>query len=578
MTAAASVLPGAPHHEKGADIQRPIRHAAHGEIQSFDNLPPQGFPGGTDIAGPEHRTVTLAARVAGTGQIQHPFLFCGLSLVLVHAAGVVESKGIGPGRVYVLLMLIAHQHKTLPGLPLHLAAPIRAAERLRGITPPGINSLGKEPLVGLLPVQSPGLRRERVVSRQVMEHKAFFHKLLIILCPGIHIGPYGNHGMNMHVMDTVHRAFQVRIPFPIYDLFSPVTRLPGVPVLNNTIQWNVHITVTAHRLLQFVPGSVCFLRLDIAESPPRRQYGPAGQQSVAPDDFIQTVSGDKVIIQLIHGIHIYIGAVLIVVKRHQTAAVQKYTVPSRGYKKGNGYPHVMLIQILAVTAIIIDSFLALAQPMNGLVPGPVKRQFGPIGPPVHHRLQITDKVPLPVHGFDPVDNRSFVSRSVVDHIHRREGFARFLQIHPAGARLAEPACSVRPVDFHLYFSGSQRNCFFRFFYTADRRILRLSFQQHRRFPHCLVFRIYTAENCVAHRLHGHLSPCHLPNFHDLPPVCRTGLSPGLHVLSFYPQHPRGVGSQSLPVIEPSYHVRPRDDNIRFPPDFVLILLSGPLIP
>ena len=147
-------------------------------------------------------------------------------------------------------MLASNHQKALPGLSFYCAAPVRAGKRFCGITPPGIKALVKQSFFCLLPVHFPGLFIKCIISCVIIKQITCIEKFLVIFTAGIHIWPYGNHGVCMHFMDPVYTFLVIPITRLIQNFLAPVSRIPGVPVLDHTVQRNIKFSVMTDDFLQ----------------------------------------------------------------------------------------------------------------------------------------------------------------------------------------------------------------------------------------------------------------------------------------------------------------------------------------
>ena len=404
--AAAACLPVLLYDEEAADVQRPPGHAAQCHIQPFGDLDPQCLPGGGSVTGPGHHTVFLDTGIGGAGQVQHaPVRIC-LPLVFKHALGVEFCEEVRLLWAKIFLMFFAHQPESFPGFPHCLTAPVRSRERFRGIAPPAVKPVMIQPLIGLLPVKVPGRTVKCVVGRQIIQKMAGIRHLLIVDRIVIHIRPDGDHGVDMHPMQFLPHLFQIREALTVdRELLSPAVTHPGLPVLHHTVQTDTAAAVFAGDLHQFLLRLIPFPGLHISESPFGKERRFSGQVPVSADQFIRVICADHVVIQLIHRFQKQVGAPLVIVECHHTAAVRKNGISPVGEQPGHGDPHVVLVQILGFSPVIENAFLTLSQSVNLLPFLPFKPQFRPAGCPDIDGAEIFHNRTVSVHSPHPVTDR-----------------------------------------------------------------------------------------------------------------------------------------------------------------------------
>ncbi len=416
IAAAAPVLPFAAHREKSPDVQRPIGISGQAHVQALCDLLFQGVPGRVGVAGPEHRAVFLSRRVPGAGQVQHTDVLRLLPLIFIDPLRVHQRKQVGLLGRQIFFMLISYQHVALPGLPLHGAAPVRAAERLRGIAPPGVKASVEQFLFRLLPVHFPGLLGKCVVSGIVVEQMSRLKKFRMILPSCIHVGPHRYHGMGVHAADLLHALLQISIPRLVHQLFAPVARIPGVPVLHHAVQRHAQLPVSPHHIGKFLCRIILLLGLDVAERPFRQHGRAPGEIADRADDLVGRLLCDKIIIHLGNGIEKQVGIVRAVVESHQAAAVEQHPVALVRQEHGHGNPHVVLVQVLVMSPVIVDPFLCLPQAIDPFLRLPPKMQPPLVSLVVRHLFQVLDKIALSVYSLYPVDDRRLVSSRITHNV------------------------------------------------------------------------------------------------------------------------------------------------------------------
>ena len=140
---------------------------------------------------------------------------------------------------------------SFPWFSLYAAIPVRSGKRFGGVTPPGFKAFIKESFFCLFPVHFTGLFIKCIIGSIIVEKISCIKKFLMVFASGIHVRPYRNHTVCMHFVDLFHAFFIVTITFFIKNLFSPVSRFPGIPVLNNAVDWNTNLSVVTDDLCQF---------------------------------------------------------------------------------------------------------------------------------------------------------------------------------------------------------------------------------------------------------------------------------------------------------------------------------------
>ena len=69
-----------------------------------------------------------------------------------------------------------------------------------------------------------------------------------------------------------------------------------------------------------------------------------------------------------------VGIVRAVVESHQAAAVEQHPVALVRQEHGHGDPHVVLVQVLVMSPVIVDPFLCLPQAVDPFLRLPPKMQ------------------------------------------------------------------------------------------------------------------------------------------------------------------------------------------------------------
>ena len=249
VASASTVLPLICNCEKGSDIQGPIGITAQSHIQTFYDLDLQILPVRAGISRPQHSCILLTRCITGTCQIQYTHILPSLSLVLINSLCMLQGKSVGHSRIQVFLVLASNQLETLPGLSFHRTAPVRTGKRLCRVTPPGIKALVKQPLLRLFPVHFSCFFIKSIIGCIIIQKISGIKKFLMIFSSGIHIRPYRDHAVGMHLMNPLHALLVIPITGLIQNLLPPVARIPGIPVLNHTIQRNPDFSVTAYNFL-----------------------------------------------------------------------------------------------------------------------------------------------------------------------------------------------------------------------------------------------------------------------------------------------------------------------------------------
>ena len=123
------------------------------------------------------------------------------------------------------------------------------------------------------------------------------------------------------------------------------------------------------------------------------------------DNSIHGIAAHEIIINLIHCIQKQVRLPSLIIESHQRTAVKQHSISLCGNKQRHWDPHIVLVKILIVSAIIVDSFLCLAKSVNLFLLFPVKENSCTITVAHLLRLQILNKVTLTVNCFYTVDNR-----------------------------------------------------------------------------------------------------------------------------------------------------------------------------
>ena len=100
----------------------------------------------------------------------------------------------------------------------------------------------------------------------------------------------------------------------------------------------------------------------------------------------------------------------------------------------------MLVEILIMTAVIINSLLSLSKAVNLFLLIPVKENSGAIALAYLFRLQILNKITLSIYSFHAIDNRLLSTGRVTYHIN----FRQICLI------LGAPFAAIRMLPFHTF--------------------------------------------------------------------------------------------------------------------------------
>ena len=213
-----------------------------------------------------------------------------------------------------------------------------------------------------------------------------------------------------------------------------------------------------HNIYQLSCCIILLLGLYIAIGPSGQHLCLTGKISILMNDFIHSLATQKIIINLIHCIQKQIRFPCTIIKGHKRTTVYQHSVTLCRHEHRHGNPHIVLIQILVMSSVIVDSFLCLSQSVNPLILLPVKKQSGSICCPVLLRPQILDKISLTVHSFHTIDHR-FLTTGCITH------YINFCQV---GMALIQPYTSIRVLpaycprisaDFHHYLCSTQYHPF-----------------------------------------------------------------------------------------------------------------------
>ena len=158
------------------------------------------------------------------------------------------------------------------------------------------------------------------------------------------------------------------------------------------------------------------LGLDITISPLRQHLRLACQIAISMDNSIHGIAAHEIIIDLIHCIQKQVRLPFLIIKSHQRTAVKQHSISFCRNKQRHWNPHIVLVKILIVSAIIVNSFLRLAKTVNLFLLFPVEKY--PCTITVAHllRLQILNKVTLTVNCFYTVDNRLLTSSCIAYYV------------------------------------------------------------------------------------------------------------------------------------------------------------------
>ena len=372
-------------HEEPADVKGPVGLARGGEVQPLGDLAAQGLPAGADVPGPGDGGVAVLAGEGGAGQVDHALLPGGGALALVNATGVVEGIGGPLAAVQVFLGGLGVNHGPLVGLGAQgKAAPV-GLERLGAIAPPGVHAVLEDALLGLLPVEVPGLFGESVIGGAVAQHVALLQHLPLVIAHTVHVGPDGHHQRRAQLVEPLHHGVGFGIAGGVKGLLPPLARLPRLPVLDDKAEGDVPPAVLLHRADELLGGFVVLLGLAVAIGPLGQQRRCAGELAVGGQHPGVLRGGQEVVVQLVHNVHPHVRAVAIVLEGHQRAAVEQEAVALGGHKAGHAGLHVLLVELAALAPEVAVALLVGAEAVEALVPKD-ELHLGVVGHAVLHGL------------------------------------------------------------------------------------------------------------------------------------------------------------------------------------------------
>ncbi|MNC28886.1 hypothetical protein D3C75_771150 [compost metagenome] len=179
-------------YEESTDIQCPVRGTCNAKIKAVCNLLPQRLPIGRYISRPCYRAVTVLPGKSGTRQIHNPFACVCRTLAFIDAFGMQQRIGIDDPRIEITFGLCRVNQHALLGFRLHRSLPV-GFERLGAVAPPGVNSMGEQSGIGLLPVQLTRFLPEGIIGGLIAEQEAALAHFLVIITAGGHNRPYRYH-------------------------------------------------------------------------------------------------------------------------------------------------------------------------------------------------------------------------------------------------------------------------------------------------------------------------------------------------------------------------------------------------
>ena len=245
--------------------------------------------------------------------------------------------------------------------------------------------------------------------------------------------------MRIHTVYFFRTFFHIPITDPVENFFTPVPRLPGIPVLNHQIQRNPLLAVSLHDFNQFTGRIILFFGLHITIGPFGQKLCLTGQITVIMNYAIHASASKKISVNLVHGVQkqirlfcllfLFIGD--FIMKHHQRTAVHQYAVAFIRYKQRHRYTHIMLIKKLIMPSVIINSLFCLPQTVNAFSVFPSEKNSAPVSLSVFHFFQILDKISFAVYGFHTMDNRFFITCRIMKHIGFRQFAAHFRRPCPA---------------------------------------------------------------------------------------------------------------------------------------------------
>ena len=150
--------------------------------------------------------------------------------------------------------------------------------------------------------------------------------------------------------------------------------------------------------------------MNVPESPDRKFGGSSGQLPVSGDDLVKAAL-DQVEVQLPDTVECNNRLRFCIIKRHQRAAVEEDAIPFARKEERHRDPHVVLIQVLYGTSLVIDTGFILTKSVNGFRLFKTDRQNDFVRLSRRLRLKVTDEAPVTVHRFHRFHNRFFAARS-----------------------------------------------------------------------------------------------------------------------------------------------------------------------
>ena len=286
---------------KRADVEGPIRNAGHAVIDARGDLFPVDVPVRADVSGPGRCRGPLLAGEGGPGENVDALLVGLLALVVVDGLGGeqrvrVEVPGEGAE------MIVLH--------PFHLELFRFLRERVDDvgfgrIHPPSVNSLGEQPLAGVLPIQVVG---RRIVDIVVLEPGPPHGRIQI--APAFHVlvnwrrgpqpAPDGNHEVEMLLVKLVDHLLGAGV-FGFVEEHAPphVVPTPVIPVLDEVVDGNAPLAVFLRDAKQFVARGVVLLALPIAVGPLAVQGSLSGELPVSGDGLIHGRAIQEVVIHVV---------------------------------------------------------------------------------------------------------------------------------------------------------------------------------------------------------------------------------------------------------------------------------------
>ena len=235
---------------------------------------------------------------------------------------------------------------------------------------------------------------------------------------------------------------------------------------------------------------------------------------------------------------------------HQAAAVEQHPVALVRQEHGHGDPHVVLVQVLVMSPVIVDPFLCLPQAVDPFLCLPPKMQPTLVSLVVRRLFQVLDKIALSVYSLYPVDDRRLVSCSITHDINFFQFLSALFQKNIRAPAVRQTCPGNPPVslqDLRLHAACPDLKAMLCFFYRIRHRGKRRPVNECR-------FRFrnrFLAEHALEHLfLHGNQTqekhfPCEFRimlclytfhiKIHSLLKSC------SLH-FSFHPDDPRGLPS------------------------------------